>query len=92
MYVGLPELRGAFQVAAPTGTLVEVVVWLPSTQFHLIVSPTKALTVWGVNWTFPTLTVLMVASAFELINKIPKIVERYQNDQFSRIFKQIVFM
>jgi hypothetical protein len=54
---------GAFQAAAPVGTDVEVVVWNPEAQVHLIVSPTLALMLEGVNAKSATETVLIVAFA-----------------------------
>ena len=45
----------------PTGTLVEVVLCMPFTHLKMIVSPTFALMVFGLNAKFLTFTVILVA-------------------------------
>lgn len=54
---------GAFHVAAPVGTLPDVVVWVPACQVHKIVSPTSALVVKGEKPVLPMVIVCVVAFA-----------------------------
>jgi hypothetical protein len=54
--VEFEDVKSEFQVAAPVGTDVEVVVCVPPVQTNLIVSPTFAVTVFGENEVPPALT------------------------------------
>jgi hypothetical protein len=61
IYVVVVEDIGLFQLAAPEGMVVLVVVWLPPTHIHFIVSPTLTFNVAGVNEKSFTCTVYVVA-------------------------------